>query len=102
MKKILLLSMFAAALCFGDESIQEHERKMKEMHEQTGKGEMNKERKMEREKKEKKEKNQYKYEYKNGEEKTRGDGSMMQQGNGGMNGGMMGGSRGGGGGGGRR
>ncbi len=48
MKKVLLLSLLAVGLCFGDDSVAAHEQQMNQMREQTGQGSMNQEKKQER------------------------------------------------------
>lgn len=70
MKKVLVLSLLLAGVCFGEESIAKHEQKMKQMQEKSGRGEMNVERERNKEKQEEKKRSQYENKYQQGKEKT--------------------------------
>lgn len=84
MKKILLASVLVASVCFGDESFEEHERKMKQIQTETGKGSMNQERHMHEEKKMHKEEKKYK---KQNDSSSNGSNSNMRGGSKGRSGG---------------
>ena len=70
MKKVLVLSLLLAGVCFGEESVAAHEQKMKQMQEKSGKGAMNVERERNKENQEEKKRYQYENKYQQGKEKS--------------------------------
>ena len=95
MKKVLVLSLLVAGLCFGDDAVAAHERQMTQMRDQTGDGSMNQVKTQERKQERIKTKNTYEGTNASSSSETgkqyKGTNPNMQSG---MGGGGMGGGKG--------